>query len=69
MYIYSLKSPLSKQKYPKRLAKFFAFAGLPQDISIEEQSKMFVAKSYNGSRRRRYKLGLQYDLEICNGSA
>jgi len=37
MYIYSLKSPVSKQKYPKRLAKFFAFAGLPQDISIEEQ--------------------------------
>jgi hypothetical protein len=37
MYIYSLKSPVSEQKYPKRLAKFFAFAGLPQDISIEEQ--------------------------------
>ena len=45
MYIYSLKSPVSKQKYPQRLAKFFAFAGLPQDISIEEQSKMFVAKA------------------------
>ena len=45
MYIYSLKSPVSKQKYPQRLAKFFAFAGLPQDISIEEQSKMFVVKA------------------------
>jgi hypothetical protein len=45
MYIYSLKSPVSKQKYPKRLAKFFAFAGLPQDIPIEEQSEMFVAKA------------------------
>ena len=45
LYIYSLKSPVSKQKYPQRLAKFFAFAGLPQDISIEEQSKMFVAKA------------------------
>ena len=45
MYIYSLKSPVSKQKYPKRLAKFFVFAGLPQDISIEEQSKVFVAKA------------------------
>jgi hypothetical protein len=37
MYIYSLKSPVSKQKYPKRLAKFFAFAGLPTDIPVEEQ--------------------------------
>jgi hypothetical protein len=45
MYIYSLKSPVSKQKYPKRLAKFFTFAGLPQDIPIEEQSKLFVAKA------------------------
>jgi hypothetical protein len=42
MYIYSLKSPVSKQKYPQRLAKFFEFAGLPQDISIEQQSKLFV---------------------------
>lgn len=47
MYIYSLKSPLSKQKYPLRLAKFFAFAGLPTDISIEEQSKVFVEKAGN----------------------
>jgi hypothetical protein len=45
MYIYSLKSPISKQKYPKRLAKFFAFAGQPQDISIEEHSKVFVTKA------------------------
>ena len=45
MYIYSLKSPVSKQKYPQRLAKFFAFAGLPQDIPIEEQSKVFLAKA------------------------
>ena len=45
MYIYSLKSPVSKQKYPKRLATFFAFAGMPQNISIEEQSKLFVAKA------------------------
>jgi hypothetical protein len=45
MYIYSLKSPVSKEKYPRRLAKFFAFAGLPQNISIEQQSKLFVAKA------------------------
>jgi hypothetical protein len=49
MYIYPLKSPLSKQKYPQRLAKFFAFAGLPQDISVEEQSKMFIAKATTSS--------------------
>jgi integrase len=49
MYIYSLKSPVSKQKYPKRLAKFFAFAGLPQDIPIEERSKVFVAKATSAS--------------------
>jgi len=45
MYLYSLKSPVSKQKYPQRLAKFFVFAGLPQDISIEQQSKLFVVKA------------------------
>jgi hypothetical protein len=27
------------------LAKFFAFAGLSQDVPIEEQSKLFVAKA------------------------
>src|SRR5215210_3039484 len=48
MYIYSLKSPVSKQKYPQRLAKFFAFADLPQDISIEQQSKLFVVKATAG---------------------
>lgn len=45
MYIYSLKSVISKQKYPQRLAKFFAFAGLPPDIPIDEQSRIFVAKA------------------------
>src|SRR5215204_755337 len=45
MYLYSLKSPVSKQKYPQRLAKFFAFADLPQDIPIEEQSNMFISKA------------------------
>ncbi len=34
MYIYSLKSPVSKQKYPKRLAKLFAFAGLPNSSDV-----------------------------------
>jgi hypothetical protein len=42
MYIYSLKSPVSKQKYPQRLAKFFAFADLPQDIPIEEQNNTII---------------------------
>jgi hypothetical protein len=66
MYLYSLKSPVSKQKYPQRLAKFFAFAGLPQDISIEQQSKLFVAKATGQPLTQ---LGLQYNLKICNGSA
>jgi hypothetical protein len=42
MYIYSLKSPVSKQKYPQRLAKFFAFADRPQDIPIEEQNNTII---------------------------
>ncbi len=30
------------------MAKFFAFSGLPQDISIEQQSKLFVVKATAG---------------------
>jgi hypothetical protein len=31
-HIYLPKSPISEQKYPPRLAKFFSFAGLPQEM-------------------------------------
>jgi len=47
MYIYSLKSPVFKQKYPKRLTNI-EYSGFPQDISIEEQSKVFVANQLTG---------------------
>lgn len=44
LYMYSLKSPASKEKYPQRLAKFLAFAGLPVDKPIEEQARAFANK-------------------------
>lgn len=44
LYMYSLKSPVSKVKYAKRLARFLIFAGMPADKPIEEQARAFAIK-------------------------
>ncbi len=40
-YLYALKSPVSKEKYQKRLEKFFDFIGLGGQ-TVEEKSECFM---------------------------
>lgn len=42
LYLYALKSPMTREKYQKRL-KFFNFLGL-EGITIEEKSKNFLKR-------------------------
>jgi hypothetical protein len=41
LYLYSMKSPVTRDKYQKRLGKFFDFLGL-EGATIEEKSRAFV---------------------------
>lgn len=43
LYLYALRSPSSREKYKKRLEKYFDFLGL-EGLTIEEKSKNFVRK-------------------------
>jgi integrase len=44
LYLYAMKSPVTRQKYQKRLEKFFNFMGL-EGSTIEEKSIAFVNKA------------------------
>jgi hypothetical protein len=44
LFIYSINSPVTRQKYTLSMGRFFRFVGLPG--SIEEQSTTFVQKSH-----------------------
>ncbi|MER5174410.1 MAG: hypothetical protein ABJB76_02120 [Candidatus Nitrosocosmicus sp.] len=41
LYLYALKSPVTREKYQKRLEKFFDFLGL-EGTTVEEKSKDFI---------------------------
>ena len=41
LYLYAMKSPVTRDKYQKRLEKFFDSLGL-EGITIEEKSRVFV---------------------------
>ena len=41
LYLYAMKSPVTRDKYQKRLGKFFEFLGLEGD-TIEQKSRVFV---------------------------
>ena len=41
LYLYAMKSPVTSDKYQKRLGKFFGFLGL-EGRTIEEKSRVFV---------------------------
>jgi len=43
LYLYALKSPVTRAKYQKRLEKFFDFLGL-DGLNVEEKSKDFIKK-------------------------
>ena len=42
LYLYAMKSPVTRDKYQKRLGKFFDFLGLEGYSTIEEKSRDFV---------------------------
>jgi hypothetical protein len=42
-YLYALKSPVTREKYQKRLEKFFDFLGVEGKI-VEEKSKEFMIR-------------------------
>ena len=41
LYLYAMKSPVTRDKYQKRLVKFFDFLGL-EGATVEEKSIVFV---------------------------
>jgi len=41
LYLYALKSPETREKYQKRLERFFDFLGL-EGSTVEEKSKVFM---------------------------
>jgi hypothetical protein len=41
LYLYALKSPVTREKYQKRLERFFDFLGL-EGLTVEEKSKVFM---------------------------
>jgi len=44
LYLFALKSPLTREKYSKRIEKFFDFLGL-EGKTVEEKSLRFVKKA------------------------
>ena len=48
LYLYTMKSPVTRDKYEKRLGKFFDFVRL-EASSIEDKSKVFVEKARKDS--------------------
>ncbi|HEX7208643.1 MAG TPA: hypothetical protein VF233_10705 [Nitrososphaeraceae archaeon] len=48
LYLYAMKSPVTRDKYQKRLGKFFDFIRL-EGNTIEDKSKVFVEKARKDS--------------------
>lgn len=46
LYLYAMKSPVTREKYQKRLEKFFDFLGL-EGKTVEEKSKDFINRKDN----------------------
>ncbi len=43
LYLYALKSPVTREKYQKKLEKFFDFQGL-DGVNVEEKNKSFMVR-------------------------
>jgi hypothetical protein len=46
LYLYAMKSPITREKYTGRLSRFFEWAGL-EGGNAEEKARRFVIKSDN----------------------
>lgn len=60
LYIYALKSPVTRVKYQKRLAKFLEFIPLHQDNKTIEQ-KDDIRRTW----KKRSHLGIQQRCKVC----
>lgn len=47
LFVYAIRSPVTKKKYESRLCKFFDFINLLQEASMQERCKEFVIKGNN----------------------
>jgi hypothetical protein len=68
LYLYAMKSPVTREKYQKRLDKFFNFIGM-EGQTIEEKSRVFVnsaKKEGNGWIFNHVLKFMQYQLERAN---
>jgi integrase len=68
LYLYAMKSPVTRQKYQKRLEKFFDFLDI-YGKSIEEKSIVFVVKAKkegNGWIFNKVLRFMQFQLERAN---
>jgi integrase len=68
LYLYAMKSPVTRQKYQKRLEKFFDFICLKGE-TIEAKSKVFVSLANDegdGWVFNNILKFMQYQLEIAN---
>jgi hypothetical protein len=43
LFLYGMKSPMTREKYRGRLARFFDFIGLTE-VTMEERAKAFTEK-------------------------
>lgn len=46
LYLYAMKSPMTRVKYTGRLSRFYEWTGL-EGVSAEEKARHFVMKSNN----------------------
>jgi len=47
LYLYALKSPVTRQKYSKRIEKFFDFLGLEGNAAEEKSLNFQIASFHN----------------------
>ena len=59
LYIFALKSPITREKYQARLEKFFDFLGLGGS-NIEEKSKYFIKSVENNGSQWAFNSILKY---------
>jgi hypothetical protein len=47
LFVYAIKSPMTREKYEGRLRKFFDFIGIMQQGQLDERCNMFAKKAKN----------------------
>lgn len=48
LFIYTMKAPMTRDRYQTRVAKFFEFIGI-EGITIQERASNFVSKAKDDS--------------------